>query len=246
MENIAVIGAGVMGAGIAQVMAVAGCQVAAVDVDSEVLEQSKNEVESGRFGVRGAVERGKLTAQEADQALGRLSFTQDRSQAVAEADVVIEAVPERLDLKIRLFRELDAETPPHTILASNSSGFPVQALAAATNRPDKVIIWHWASPAPIMKLAEIVRCNDTSDETVAKVSELASRVGKNPVVIADAANVWGYVSNRVYFAMIQEARRVIQEGVATSEQVDQIMMDCFRWPSGPFGMIAGAGSGWKK
>jgi len=246
MENIAVIGAGVMGAGIAQVMAVAGCQVAAVDVDSEVLEQSKIEVELGRFGVRGAVERGKLTAQEADQALGRLSFTQDRSQAVAEADVVIEAVPERLDLKIRLFRELDAETPPHTILASNSSGFPVQALAAATNRPDKVIIWHWASPAPVMKLAEIVRCNDTSDETVAKVSELASRVGKNPVVIADAANVWGYVSNRVYFAMIQEARRVIQEGVATSEQVDQIMMDCFRWPSGPFGMIAGAGSGWKK
>lgn len=246
MENIAVIGAGVMGAGIAQVMAVAGCQVAAVDVDSEVLEQSKNEVESGRFGVRGAVERGKLTAQEADQALERLSFTQDRSQAAAEADVVIEAVPERLDLKIRLFRELDAETPPHTILASNSSGFPVQALAAATNRPDKVIVWHWASPAPVMKLAEIVRCNDTSDETVAKVSELASRVGKNPVVIADAANVWGYVSNRVYFAMIQEARRVIQEGVATSEQVDQIMMDCFRWPSGPFGMIAGAGSGWKK
>ncbi len=246
MENIAVIGAGVMGAGIAQVMAVAGCQVAAVDVDSEVLEQSKIEVESGRFGVRGAVERGKLTAQEADQALGRLSFTQDRSQAVAEADVVIEAVPERLDLKIRLFRELDAETPPHTILASNSSGFPVQALAATTNRPDKVIVWHWASPAPVMKLAEIVRCNDTSDETVAKVSELASRVGKNPVVIADAANVWGYVSNRVYFAMIQEARRVIQEGVATSEQVDQIMMDCFRWPSGPFGMIAGAGSGWKK
>ena len=243
-EKIAVIGAGVMGAGIAQVMAVAGCQVAAFDVDPEVLKSSQQDVATGRFGVRGAVERGKLTEAQADEALERLVFTQDRAEALADVDVVIEAIPERLDLKIRLFRELDSETAPDTILASNSSGFPVQALAAATDRPDKVIVWHWASPAPVMKLAELVRCDDTSDETIAKISDLASRAGKHPVVVSDAPNAWGYVSNRVYFAMIQEASRIIKEGVATREQIDQIMIDCFRWPSGPFGMVAGAGSGW--
>jgi len=245
-EKIAVIGSGVMGAGIAQVMAIAGCQVVAFDVDPEVLEQAKVEVEHGRFGVRGAVERGKLSPQAADAALLRLNFTRDRSEAVSDADVVIEAIPERLDLKIKLFRELDTEAAAHTILASNSSGYPVQALAAATDRPDRVIVWHWASPAPVMKLAEIVRCSDTSDATVAKIADLARRAGKHPVVIADAPNAWGYVSNRVYFAMIQEASRIVEEGIATQEQIDQIMIDCFRWPSGPFGMVAGAGSGWQQ
>ena len=246
VEKVVVVGAGVMGAGIAQVMALAGCGVVACDIDAEVLEKSREDVEHGRFGVRGAVERGKVSAEEADAALGRLSFSQDRAEAVANADVVIEAVPERLDLKVRIFRELDAECPSHTILASNSSGYPVQALAAATDRPDKVVGWHWASPAPVMKLAEIVRCDATSDETVETVTRLAQQAGKNPVVIKDVANAWGYVSNRVYFAMIQEAQRVISEGIATHEQVDQIMMDCFRWPSGPFGMVRGAGSGWNK
>ena len=243
-EKVVVVGAGVMGAGIAQVMALAGCEVVACDIDAGVLEKSREDVEHGRFGVRGAVERGKVSAAEADAALGRLSFSQDRAGAVADADVVIEAVPERLDLKVRIFRDLDKECPPRTILASNSSGYPIQALAAATDRPDKVIGWHWASPAPVMKLAEIVRCDATSDETVETVTRLAQQAGKNPVVIQDAANAWGYVSNRVYFAMIQEAQRAVSEGVATHEQVDQIMTDCFRWPSGPFGMVRGAGSGW--
>ena len=162
----------------------------------------------------------------------------------AATDLVVEAVPERLDLKIKVFRDLDRVAPPTTILASNTSGLPITALAAATDRPDRVIGWHWASPAPVMKLAEIVVTPTTSDATIATVTEVARACGKNPIVVKDNPLTWGFVANRVYFAMIREAQRVVDEGIATRDDVDQLMMDCFRWPSGPFGMVKGAGSGW--
>lgn len=243
--TIGVIGAGVMGAGIAQVLAVAGHEVRCYDVAADALERARETVDTGRFGVRGAVERGKLTAAEADAALSRLAFTDDLDRA-AQAAVLIEAVPERLDLKIRLWRDLDRRSPGSTIFCSNSSGFPIQAMAAATDRADRFVGWHWASPAPVMKLAEIVRGPETADATVDTVVALAAGAGKNPVVVKDTAGAWGYVANRVYGAMIREALRVIDEGIATKEQVDQLMVDCFRWPTGPFGMAAGATSGWKK
>jgi 3-hydroxybutyryl-CoA dehydrogenase/3-hydroxyacyl-CoA dehydrogenase len=243
-ERVAVMGAGVMGAGIAQVMAIAGHEVVGYDVSREVLAKAHDEVATGRFGVRGAVERGKLAVEEADAALARITFTDDLD-AVADADVVIEAVPERLDLKIEVFRDLDRRCQTSTILASNSSGFPIQALAGATDRPDRVVGWHWASPAPVMKLAEIVRAPSTSDDTVAVVERLAAAAGKNPVVVKDTAMAWGYVANRVYSAMIREALRVVDEGIADHGQIDQLMVDCFRWPAGPFGMARGAGSGWR-
>ena len=241
--KIGVLGAGVMGAGIAQVMAIAGHDVVCHDISSAALAKGREGVDTGRFGVRGAVERGKLTAEEADAALARLTFTDDVAQLHA-TDVVIEAVPERLDLKITVFRDLDRHCPEHTILASNSSGFPIAALAAATDRPDRVIGWHWASPAPVMKLAEIVRGPSTSDDTINTIIGLAKEAGKNPIVVKDTAMAWGYVANRVYFAMVREAQRVVQEGIATHEEVDQLMVDTFRWPTGPFGMTRGAGSGW--
>ena len=242
--KIGVLGAGVMGAGIAQVLALAGHDVVCHDISGDALAKGREGVDTGRFGERGAVERGKLTAEEADAALARLTFTDDVAQLHA-TDVVIEAVPERLDLKISVFRDLDKHCPEQTILASNSSGFPISALAAATNRPDRVIGWHWASPAPVMKLAEIVRGPATSDDTIATIVGLAKEAGKNPIVVKDTAMAWGYVANRVYFAMVREAQRVVQEGIATHEEVDQLMVDTFRWPTGPFGMTRGAGSGWQ-
>ena len=118
-------------------------------------------------------------------------------------------------------------------------------MAAATERSDRFIGWHWASPAPVMKLAEIVIGRETSQETVDTVVSLAESAGKNPVVISDTDSNWGYVTNRVYFAMVKEAAAVVNEGIADRDQVDQLMTDCFRWPSGPFGMTRGATSGWK-
>lgn len=232
-----------MGSGIAQVMAIAGHDVACYDVAPDALDKGRANVETGRFGVRGAVERGKLSGDEADAALARILFTTD-VEAVWDRDVIIEAVPERLDVKIAVFRELDRHAATNAILASNSSGFPIAALAAATDRPDRVVGWHWASPAPVMRFAEIVRGPATSDETVATVTRLAAEAGKHPIVVKDQPMAWGYVANRVYFAMIREAQRVVDEGIATREEVDQLMVDCFRWPSGPFGMVRGAGSGW--
>ena len=243
-EKIGVIGSGVMGSGIAQVMAIAGHPVVAFDIDPDVVAAAPGLVAEGRFGIQGAVARGKMTEAEAEAALTRIDFTTDRDAAAA-VDVIIEAVPERLDLKIELFRDLDKKCPDHTILASNSSGYPVQALAVATDRPDRVIGWHWASPPPVMRLAEIVRAPQTSDETTETICRLAAAAGKNPVVIKDSAMNWGYVTNRVYGAMIREANAVVAEGVASREEIDQLMVDCFRWPSGPYGMVTGATTGWK-
>ena len=117
-------------------------------------------------------------------------------------------------------------------------------MAAATERPDRVIGWHWASPAPVMRMAEIVSTRDTADTTVETIVAVAKACGKNPVVVRDNPTTWGFVANRVYFAMVAEANRVVADGVATEDQVDQLMMDGFRWPSGPFGMVKGATAGW--
>jgi 3-hydroxybutyryl-CoA dehydrogenase/3-hydroxyacyl-CoA dehydrogenase len=233
-----------MGAGIAQVMAVAGHEVVCHDVSADALAAGRAGVDTGRFGVASAVARGKLTGEQAQEALARLDFTGDVS-ALYETDIVIEAIPERLDLKVTVLRELDRHCSERTILASNSSGFSIAGLAAATDRGDRLVGWHWASPAPVMKLAEIVRAPSTSDETVDAVVALARRAGKNPIVVKDSAMAWGYVANRVYGAMVREAIRVADEGIATREEIDALMTDCFRWPAGPFGMARGATSGWR-
>jgi 3-hydroxybutyryl-CoA dehydrogenase len=241
--KIGVLGAGVMGGGIAQVCALGGDDVVCYDIAPAALDDARTHVTTGRFGLDGAVARGKSTREQADAALSRITFTSSFDDA-AHTDLVIEAVPERIDVKIRVFRDLDRLAPPGTILASNTSGLPISALAAATDRPDRVIGWHWASPAPVMKLAEIVVTPGTSAATIATVTDAATRYGKHPVVVKDNPMEWGFVANRVYFAMVREAQRVVDEGIATRAEVDQLMVDCFRWPSGPFGMVAGAGSGW--
>jgi 3-hydroxyacyl-CoA dehydrogenase len=244
--RVGVLGAGVMGSGIAQTLATAGCDTVCHDVAPEALERAREAVSTGRYGLGRAVERGKLSQAEADAALARLRFTTDFAEAVGDADLVVEAVFEDLALKVEVFRDLDGATPSGAILASNTSGFPIIAMAGATTRPDKVIGWHWASPPVVMRLAEIIRHPKTSDETVATVCELATACGKNPVVIKDQPFAWGFVANRLYGALLREAGRVVDEGVATRDDVNQIMVDCFNWPVGPYGMVSGARGGWKK
>jgi len=243
--RIAVIGAGVMGSGIAQVLAQAGNIVQCTDVSDDVLAKARDGVTTGRYGFERAVTRGKLDRADADAALERLNFTTDFDAAVSDAELIVECVPERLDLKIKVFRDLDQKAPADAILASNSSGFPLAALAAATDRPSRVIVWHWASPPVVMKFAEIVVSDDTAADVIETVQSLATACGKNPVIVKDHPMAWGYVANRVYAAMIQEASRVVAEGVASHEDVNRLMVDCFGWPVGPFAMVKGAQTGWK-
>lgn len=214
-KRIGVMGAGVMGSGIVQVLAVAGHEVVWRDVDEAVLDRARQGVDSGRFGVQGSVARGKITEDDAAGALAHLTFTTDLEAAVA-VDLIIEVIPEDLALKIRFWQDLDGLAADHVIFASNSSGFPISALASGTQRADRFIGWHWASPAPVMKLAEIVRSADTSQETVDTVASIAANAGKNPVVINDTDRHWGYVANRVYSAMRREASRVVDEGIASA------------------------------
>jgi 3-hydroxybutyryl-CoA dehydrogenase len=242
-RTIGVIGAGVMGGGIAQCTALAGYETVCTDIAEKALDDARRDAETGRFGLAGAVARGKLSVEGAAVARSRITWTRELEEA-ARCDLVIECVPERLDLKLRVFRDLDRLAPAGAILASNTSGFPIAAMAGATQRPQQVIGWHWASPAFVMRFAEIVVTADTAAPVRERVCEVATRCGKHPVVVKDQPMAWGFVANRVYGAMLREAARVVEEGVATHEQVNQLMVDCFRWPVGPFAMVKGAGSGW--
>ena len=242
--RVGVVGAGVMGSGIAQSLATGGMEAVCTDVSQDALAKARELVQTGRYGFERAVERDKLARDAAEEAFARLTFTDDFAAAAA-TDLVIECVPERLDLKVRVFRDLDAAAPDGTVLASNSSGFPIAALAAATERPERVLGWHWASPPAIMRFAEIVVTRETDAAAVKRVEDAARACGKNPVVVQDAPMAWGYVANRVYAAMLREAARVVDEGVATHEQVNQLMVDCYNWPVGPFAMIQGASKGFQ-
>ena len=177
--KVGVLGAGVMGAGIAQVTATAGYETVCYDVDAGALERGLEHVTTGRYGFERGVERGKLTREDADAALARLSFTASFDDA-ADVDLVVEAVPEKLELKQQVFRDLDAAAPADTILASNTSGFPIGQLAAVTERPELVIGWHWASPPAVMRLAEIVRAEGTSDDDRADGRRRRDRVRQEP------------------------------------------------------------------
>jgi len=236
---VGVIGAGIMGAQIAQVIATAGCEIRLFDANPTQLPAAMDGIENGRFGLLRAVDRGKLSPADARAALSRIRPVATLAEAVADAGLAVEAVPEDLDLKCRVFRQMDEHAPPRAILTSNSAGLPITALAYATRRPTQVVGWHWAQPCAVMRMAEIVRAPSTSDETIAIVSELAKRCGKNPVVVKDQPEQWGYVANRINAAVRRESRRVVDEGICTEEEVDQLMKDCFRWPMGPFELWGG-------
>lgn len=242
-DRVAVVGAGVMGSGIAQTFAVAGLKTTCIDVDEGVLEGARHQVAGGRYGLTRAHERGYLQ-QPVDEVMSRLTFTTDLRSAVDRCDLVVESIPENIGSKVKLFRQLDSMVGPSCVLASNTSGFPISALAHATDRPGLVVGWHWASPPVLMSFAEIVFHDDSDDNVLRKVKDLATACGKRPVLVKDQPHAWGFVANRVYFAMVSEAKRVVSEGVVTAQELDQLMVDCFSWPVGPFGMTRGAQSGW--
>jgi 3-hydroxybutyryl-CoA dehydrogenase/3-hydroxyacyl-CoA dehydrogenase len=243
-EPVAVVGAGVMGAAIAQTLATAGFTVVCVDRSAEQLAAAQQAAESGRYGLARAVERGKLTSNDAAAARERLTFTDDLVAAVADARLVIEAIPEELELKLDLFAQLGPITGHHTVLASNTSGLPVAALGAAARCPERVLAWHWASPAQVRPFAEIAVTKRTAPWARELVVRFAERCGKRPVTLVENAREWGFVANRVFFAALREAERVRDEGLADEAAIDRLLCDAYAWPVGPFAVMRGASEGW--
>ncbi|MEM1931546.1 MAG: 3-hydroxyacyl-CoA dehydrogenase family protein [Sulfolobales archaeon] len=230
IRRVAIIGFGTMGSGIAQVFAQAGFKVVAVDVSEDALKRGLSLVWEGPFGLKKAVEKGRLSEEQAREAFSRISVTTSIQEAVRESDLVIEAVFEDLEVKRKVFREADATAPPNAILASNTSTLSITALAAVTKRPDKVVGMHFFNPPQVMKLVEVVRGFLTSDETVEVVKSLAERLGKVPVVCKDSP---GFIANRIGILPILEAIRLYESGVATASDIDQAMKLGYNWPMGP-------------
>ena len=224
--RVAVIGAGTMGNGIAQVFAQGGHTVVLRDIDPAVLDRARAQIDRSLGKL---AEKGKIAAADRRAALERIRSTTDLSD-VAGADLVVEAVVEKIEVKRELFAELDRITAPSTILASNTSSISITKLGAATRRPDKVIGMHFMNPVPLMALVEVIRGQATSDETMATVMDLSRALGKTPVEVNDFP---GFVANRVLMPMINEAIFAVFEGVAKPEAVDQVMKLGMNHPMGP-------------
>ncbi|HKN46436.1 MAG TPA: 3-hydroxyacyl-CoA dehydrogenase NAD-binding domain-containing protein [Candidatus Polarisedimenticolia bacterium] len=216
LARIAVLGAGTMGNGIAQVFAQHGHFVVLRDLDRAILERARTQIEKSLARL---AEKGKIPPGEMDEALARITLATEAG-ALAECDLVVEAVVESLGVKTAVLQEADRITRPAAILASNTSSISITKLGAATRRPDKVIGMHFMNPVPIMALVEVIRGQATSDETTRTVMDLARSLGKTPVEVNDFP---GFVSNRVLMPMINEAIFAVYEGVAKPEAIDDVL-----------------------
>ena len=229
IKVVGVVGAGTMGNGIAHVFARNGFQVLLCEVEQRFLDRG---LESIRKNLEREAGKGKLTAVEAEAALGAIKGTLQGSD-LGVCDFVIEAAPERFALKQELFSELDSVLRPEVILASNTSSISITRLAGQTQRPEQVIGMHFFNPVPVMKLVEVIRGLETTDETFATVKALAEALGKSPVEVHDAP---GFVSNRVLMPLLNEAMFAVMEGVATPAAVDQVFQLGMAHPMGPLAL----------
>ncbi|MFI7600938.1 3-hydroxyacyl-CoA dehydrogenase family protein [Actinoplanes sp. NPDC049681] len=229
--RLAVIGSGLMGSGIAQVAAQAGWQVTMRDLDESSLQRGVSAIRDslGRFAAKG-----KITQEDADAAVARISTTTEL-EAAADADVVVEAIFEKVEAKHEVFRALDKICKPGAVLGTNTSAIPITQIAAVTERPESVVGIHFFSPVPMMKLVELVRGYQTSDETLAAARNFAEEVGKTCVEVK--RDVAGFVSNRLFSALLVEAISLVESGVVTAADLDTVMKLGFGHAMGPLATI---------
>jgi len=227
IRQVAVIGTGTMGRGIAYLSAVAGYETVIHDVDSGALDAARANIESTLLK---GVEKGKVDAAAAEAASKRIRLASDLEPAVREADLIIEAVPEDFDLKQNLFSQADVFCSEETILASNTSSISITKLAGSVERRDRFAGMHFFNPPHAMKLIEIVRGERTSDDTIAQIREVAERMGKEPVIVRDSP---GFATSRLGIAIGLEAMRMLEEGVASAEDIDRAMELGYNHPMGP-------------
>lgn len=226
IQKVLVIGAGQMGSGIAQVCAQAGFDVKLNDMKEEFFQRGLANITKN---LSRNVEKGRMTEDEKTQVLSRITKSLDLNDA-SDVDLVIEAAVENMEIKQKIFKQLDEITPKHAILASNTSSLPITEIAAATNRPAQVIGMHFMNPVPVMKLVEIIRGLATTDDVYTSIEEMTKKLGKVPVEVNDFP---GFVSNRILMPMINEAIYTLYEGVATKEAIDDVMKLGMNHPMGP-------------
>lgn len=231
IKKLGVVGAGAMGNGIAQVAAQIGCEVVMRDIKDEFVERGMKSID--RFLSR-SVEKGKLEAGEKDAILGRIKGTTDMSQ-LKDMDFVIEVVIEDLELKKSVFKELDELCRPEVIIASNTSSMSITEIAAATKRPERICGMHFFNPVPLMKLVEVIRGFSTSDETIAVTTELAKKMGKITVEVKKDSP--GFIVNRIMIPHMLEAIKIVEEGIASVEDVDTAVKNGLNYPMGPFELM---------
>ncbi len=227
MKNIAVIGSGTMGNGIAHLFAQNGFKVALIDISEDSLKKGVATIEKN---LSRQVEKGTLTKDGKDQAIANITTTTFLKEGVKEAQLVIEAATENVDLKLKIFREIDENTRPETILASNTSSISITKIASVTKSPDKVIGMHFMNPVPIMKLVEVIRGYSTTDDVTKTVMDLSVQLGKVPVEVNDYP---GFISNRILMPMINESIYSLYEGVAGVAEIDTVMKLGMAHPMGP-------------
>jgi len=227
MKNIAVIGAGTMGNGIAHVFAQTGFRVRLIDVSQESLDKGIATISKNLDRM---VTKEKITENDKATTLSNISLFTNLKQGVANAELLVEAATENVNLKLKIFKDLDALCDPETILATNTSSISITQIAAETARPDKVIGMHFMNPVPIMQLVEIIRGYSTSDETTSTIMELSKTLGKTPTEVNDYP---GFVANRILMPMINEAIETLHHGVAGVEEIDTVMKLGMAHPMGP-------------
>ena len=227
MKNIAVIGAGTMGNGIAHVFAQNGFQVTVIDISATALEKALSTITRNLDRL---LSKERISEDDKTATLDRLSTSTDMKAAVANADLVVEAATENVDLKLKIFQQLDEAAPAGAVLATNTSSISITKIAAVTKRPEKVIGMHFMNPVPIMKLVEVIRGYATSDEVTAQIMELSKQLGKVPVEVNDYP---GFVANRILMPMINEAIYSLYEGVAGVSEIDTVMKLGMAHPMGP-------------
>ena len=227
MKNIAVVGAGTMGNGIAHVFAQNGFQVTVIDISATALEKALSTITRNLDRL---LSKERISEDDKTATLDRLSTSTDMKAAVANADLVVEAATENVDLKLKIFQQLDEAAPAGAVLATNTSSISITKIAAVTKRPEKVIGMHFMNPVPIMKLVEVIRGYATSDEVTAQIMELSKQLGKVPVEVNDYP---GFVANRILMPMINEAIYSLYEGVAGVSEIDTVMKLGMAHPMGP-------------
>ncbi|MCH7403201.1 3-hydroxyacyl-CoA dehydrogenase family protein [Belliella kenyensis] len=227
MKNIAVIGSGTMGNGIAHVFAQHGFMVALIDVNPSALDKAVATIQKN---LDRQVSKGIINEEQKETALNNIKTYTQLSDGVAQADLVVEAATENVDIKLKIFKELDELCPSHTVLASNTSSISITKIGAATQRPEKVIGMHFMNPVPVMKLIEVIRGYATSDQVTSEIMELSRNLDKEPVEVNDYP---GFVANRILMPMINEAIYTLYEGVAGVSEIDTVMKLGMAHPMGP-------------